>query len=782
MTPPNDPPIDLPNSRIVGSLHDAQHPAIGSDRPVQALPEDRYGIGAHFIPRLARLALDWPTHDGLVIGLFGPWGIGKTSVLNLFKNQITTQNSPERQTLFTSFNPWLYEDSAALITSFFATIAAEIGKEPEKGWTKAAAALRAMGSFLAVASKGVSVFGVTIDASAVSNAIGVGAAALQEGSGLSRELASVADLVGTGQRKFEEHKKAVEDGLLQLGAAGGRLVVAIDDVDRLDKAELVNLLRLIRTVADLPFVSIVVAMDDERVRDILSHSTSEGYGRSYLDKIIQIPIHIPLPDTATMTVEVATQLTNTFESRGMQPPAFLRFAESWYEPEELRLLRSLIRTPRDLARFINGIRMLLLAGDAPDVSPSDVILIEALRIFHPDVYSRVRRNKDFLTSTDRGDDAIARLSDRDREKRIKERSAQLEEIIQGERALPQLAADQAVRRIIHILFGDVENSSSGGERARNAADRRIRSSSSFDNYFRFAPASGMPSRREIDLAVQSLMTKAEEENTPSISAFFQALLAGRGTEIETQILQDLLQQLPTFTPKQLKFVGLGAVEAITYLPADTAYRVVSMTIDAARAIRFDHPEGWTNESQDAITREILDSVFNSSAPLSLLEDLLVTIRKKWALEEMAETYAVMYVGRANSTVENSDFFSSVENFGAGLSAIVTAERNILELGERAPVSIEQFRTNLINLATRHPEHLPKLLYLGGVESRGVRRLVTDRYPPDEAEKRLNSIFGDIQKLRPALSLFRERNLNEGTASRVVSDFESILMQTPPSQN
>lgn len=55
--------------------------------------------------------------DGLVIGLEGPWGSGKTSLLNLTKRYLDNQNF-----IVKIFNPWLTSDRMSLVTEFFRTL------------------------------------------------------------------------------------------------------------------------------------------------------------------------------------------------------------------------------------------------------------------------------------------------------------------------------------------------------------------------------------------------------------------------------------------------------------------------------------------------------------------------------------------------------------------------------------------------------------------------------------------------------------------------------------
>jgi predicted KAP-like P-loop ATPase len=61
---------------------------------------------------------------GLVVGVLGAWGSGKTSFINLARPEFT-----ERATAVIDFNPWMFSGSA-LIDAFFIEISAQLKVKP----------------------------------------------------------------------------------------------------------------------------------------------------------------------------------------------------------------------------------------------------------------------------------------------------------------------------------------------------------------------------------------------------------------------------------------------------------------------------------------------------------------------------------------------------------------------------------------------------------------------------------------------------------------------------
>lgn len=65
----------------------------------------------------------------MVIGLFGKWGTGKTSIINMVINEINSlanydkkEKSNENKPLIIKFSPWNYSDKDNLITLFFQSL------------------------------------------------------------------------------------------------------------------------------------------------------------------------------------------------------------------------------------------------------------------------------------------------------------------------------------------------------------------------------------------------------------------------------------------------------------------------------------------------------------------------------------------------------------------------------------------------------------------------------------------------------------------------------------
>src|SRR4051812_37851960 len=91
------------------------------DRPITARTEDRLGFSvvACF---LARAIVDQPARDGLVVGIEGSWGSGKSSLINLTIESLKSYG-PEAPEII-SFSPWLVGERDDLLRNLFDELAA----------------------------------------------------------------------------------------------------------------------------------------------------------------------------------------------------------------------------------------------------------------------------------------------------------------------------------------------------------------------------------------------------------------------------------------------------------------------------------------------------------------------------------------------------------------------------------------------------------------------------------------------------------------------------------
>ena len=106
-------------------MSDDSEPRLSGDKPISEKRHDLLNRGA-FADRIAELIDRLPTRTGLVVGIFGPWGSGKTTVLNLLRAKLRESDS----VVVSDFNPWRLTDEAKIFPSFFSVLSDAIKKRP----------------------------------------------------------------------------------------------------------------------------------------------------------------------------------------------------------------------------------------------------------------------------------------------------------------------------------------------------------------------------------------------------------------------------------------------------------------------------------------------------------------------------------------------------------------------------------------------------------------------------------------------------------------------------
>lgn len=201
---------------------------------------------------------------------------------------------------------------------------------------------------------------------------------------------AVAHFIDPGTQNVPELKEEIE-ALLE---EQRRILVIIDDIDRLTSEEIRQLFRVVKAVANFPNVMYLLSFDKDVVAGALhdiqgsAKVTHGGTGELYLEKIVQVPFELPVPDRTTLLTIFAESLEAI-----LQDTSDASFDEGHWNNLLWDGIAHFIDTPRDVARLINTISVTYSAVQG-DVNVADFVAIETLRVFYPQVYDIVRRNRE----------------------------------------------------------------------------------------------------------------------------------------------------------------------------------------------------------------------------------------------------------------------------------------------------------------------------------------------------------------------------------------------------
>jgi predicted KAP-like P-loop ATPase len=159
-----------------------------------------------------------PFEDSFCFGLYGNWGEGKTSALNLLKNKLLK----DPDIIFFEFDPWFLASKEAILKNYLEGLERKLKSdldEPEGLFEK---------YFTKLSSAGISVLGSGVHAGWKSDE--------PDPSELKEKINSL----------IEKSKK--------------KIVVFIDDVDRLQPEEILQVFKLVKLIADFKYTVFVLCI------------------------------------------------------------------------------------------------------------------------------------------------------------------------------------------------------------------------------------------------------------------------------------------------------------------------------------------------------------------------------------------------------------------------------------------------------------------------------------------------------------------------------------------
>jgi predicted KAP-like P-loop ATPase len=425
------------------------------DTPIAGVNKDELGR-AGFAQKLGDTIRDWERNESIVIALYGSWGSGKTSILNMSLEHIENtarEWTIDKRPIIIRFNPWNFSEQDQLLQAFFQQLHAEVSRvDPRHG--------KELKEQLGQLAKSLGAF---------------------------KDLPTIGGLFGTAasiakSRWPDKSLNELKAGLNRVFASlGRRLVIVLDDIDRLTQQEIRQLFQMIKINADFPNTIYLASFDRHVVESALN--TEQGIlGRDYLEKIVQVGFDVPPIDPSYLAQFLTKELDKVLSASSTEHWDARRWGNLYYSG-----FRSLFTTLRDVKRYVNGLafNLRLILGE---VNPVDFIGLEALRVFTPEVYRGIATNKSLFSGTGK---TWGQPIDK------KELTSAYEQVFETAGARKAIA-----RSICQQLFPQMhrvyQNTFYGNDSLKQwRAERRIAADDVFDVYFLLGTPKGDVSQAEL---------------------------------------------------------------------------------------------------------------------------------------------------------------------------------------------------------------------------------------------------------------------------------------------
>jgi hypothetical protein len=366
------------------------------------IDEDTIGI-LPYAQALASFIEDCDTP--MTVGLQGDWGIGKTSLMNLIKGVLT-----HTECVKIDFNTWSYsqfgqDEYLGLACIEALTKKVKEGLEQNQYLGKNDVDLKE--KFSNASSTVWNVLkSVTVQVPGVN--VNVGEVADKVKGKEPKAYEDLADQMFQFKKQFEELVK-----LWTQKKKDNRIVIFIDDLDRVKPIKSLELLESIKNFMDIPGCVFVLAVDYEVVQmgmaEKLGVDLQKTSGKSFFDKIIQLPFG--MPDSSYDIDKFLKELISKIQFTHYKKTASFRDNHPRLPDGDIGFFREITictvgRNPRSIKRVMNYAKLLddIRTKFSPKTPEKDDMLVLyaliCMQIAWPELFAYVAKNPTADTISD----------------------------------------------------------------------------------------------------------------------------------------------------------------------------------------------------------------------------------------------------------------------------------------------------------------------------------------------------------------------------------------------
>lgn len=354
-----------------------------TDSPIETINEEQLGLKDH-VEALSEFIRVCQTP--MTIAFQGDWGTGKTSMMNMVKDNLTKSNQGIETRWFNTWQFSQFKMQEEVAISLLSAFLDELGDSAQQ-------VRKAVSNIGRMAAGKIG----NIAKAATDIAVGGG------GDYFKDWMDKLAESESDGARQLRDLRSDIEKAVHNLlkSKNAARMVIFIDDLDRLVPERAVEILETIKIFLDIPQCVFVLAVDYQVVSKGLEQkfgvSMDDLKGKSFFDKIIQLPFNLPVAQ-----YNIRQYMKTLFSGP-------VSFGE-----ENLNILVRLAEysigtNPRSLKRLLNAMQLLHIVADkkgmlkADDVADREerqrlLFSVLCLQLAYEPVYRKILKDSNGLSS------------------------------------------------------------------------------------------------------------------------------------------------------------------------------------------------------------------------------------------------------------------------------------------------------------------------------------------------------------------------------------------------
>jgi hypothetical protein len=441
---------------------------------------------------------DLDSRGAIVYSLEGKWGTGKTSFLNLIKRKLT-----DTKLVYKEYKVWL-QDSESNIRDDFFKFLAEIAQDQ-------------------------------ISTQTANKILNYANSLKQLDNKLVNFLMSLFDRK-PDQARYEE----IEEDLKH---SEKHILIVIDDLDRLNREEILEVLKIVRSSASFPYLAFLLLYDRSYINKIIGNE-------KYLEKIVNCEFKLPSYSLEKVTYELMNNFTGNFSNASLE----LDFDVDHQKILSLIrqnhfIINSILRTIRDQKRFFKSLRLKYLLffktksykKENNTIIAWTLFLLELIQYESPEIFQKIKnRDPDYLTNNS---SCIFRT---DRKKDLIQvgNSSAPQPLGNG---LPKTTPNYVIGcfRLLNEVNKIYKSSSHKGNKQND--QMLISKSYCFKFFFEFGFNDQMLSLKEIKEEIEKLVALKHYENHSASEDTYYAALHGLGMKIlansDCNLIKDSFNQI-----------------------------------------------------------------------------------------------------------------------------------------------------------------------------------------------------------------------------------------------
>lgn len=301
----------------------------------------------------------------------------------------------------------------------------------------------------------------------------------------------------------------------------------IDDIDRLPADEVMDILRMVKSICNFTNCVYVLAYDENYVIKAIQEEFG-GEGDDYLEKIISFPYKLPEYSNETRIKFLKVGLQGIVEPKHYQQLVETEHCQALLET----LVPLYLQTPRRIKRLLNAFSTsYMIAGR--NLNWGDLLAIEALKLYSNKTYETIRENKELYLKT---------IENQQVYESNKHNHPKTDTSVEDKRA--SLVSDYKDLKLVDLLF-PLFIYFRGGRTSYNAYEERwVSHYSFFDHYFHIELNNTVLTEEKVQVLIEVLGTKPE-----GLSEQLTTFTEENGTVL-TSTLHTLIARVPKMSDAQ----------------------------------------------------------------------------------------------------------------------------------------------------------------------------------------------------------------------------------------